>query len=344
VRNIAIEYINDLNLNTATFVGIDAHSTEHTALAMNRFEEEKGMLRFENTIDGIAAFLHWLPTLDTPAENVVIGVEGSGGNGHALVSHLIPLYEHVYEVNPLYTKQRRTFSTRGRKSDPLDAKLIAEVLTRKLPELPKLTRSVLSSRLVSLKKPSGFMKKKQDYGTRLKNQLQRLKREHRLCVNLDEKRILSLTIREKQNELRSVKRVQKKLMDEMSILLKGQGENLTTMIGISTITAAKLVARINGIERFQNISKFLQYAGIAPKEKSSGKVKRHVQNNKGNRSLNSTFYWIALNQVRWHAQAKAYFDKKLKEGKTKKHALRCVMKRVACIVYGMLKSGEEYRG
>jgi hypothetical protein len=60
--------------------------------------------------------------------------------------------------------------------------------------------------------------------------------------------------------------------------------------------------------------------------------------------LNTTFYWVALNQVRWHAEAKAYFDKKLKEGKTKKHALRCVMKRVACIVYGMLKSGEAYRG
>jgi len=88
----------------------------------------------------------------------------------------------------------------------------------------------------------------------------------------------------------------------------------------------------------------LQYAGIAPKEKSSGREKRHVQNTKGNRSLNTTFYWIALNQVRWHTEAKAYFEKKLKEGKTKKHALRCVMKRVACIVYGMLKSGEEYRG
>jgi len=333
-----------IDLNTATFIGIDTHPSEHTALAMSRFEEEKGVLRFENTKAGIAAFLHWLPTLETQAKNVVIGVEGSGGSGHALVSYLLPLYEHIYEVNPLYTKQRRAFGTRGRKSDPVDAKLVAEVLTRKLPELPKLTKHGLSSRLVSLKKTVWFHEEKARHGARLKNQLQRLKREHRLCVNPDEKRILALTIREKRTELQSVKRVKKKLADEMAILLKGHGEHLTTMKGISTITAAKLVARIGGIERFPSISKFLQYAGIAPKEKSSGRVKRHVQNNKGNRSLNTTFYWIALNQVRWHAEAKAYFDKKLKEGKTKKHALRCVMKRVACIVYGMLKSGEEYRG
>ena len=37
-------------------------------------------------------------------------------------------------------------------------------------------------------------------------------------------------------------------------------------------------------------------------------------------------------------------QKKIKEGKSKKQALVCVMKRIACIVYGMLKSGEEYRG
>ena len=44
------------------------------------------------------------------------------------------------------------------------------------------------------------------------------------------------------------------------------------------------------------------------------------------------------------AKAKEYYEKKIKEGKSKKQALVCVMKRIACIVYGMLKSGEEYRG
>ncbi|MCL4386978.1 hypothetical protein M1307_01100 [Patescibacteria group bacterium] len=49
-------------------------------------------------------------------------------------------------------------------------------------------------------------------------------------------------------------------------------------------------------------------------------------------------------QLRWNPKAKAYFEKKLKEGKTKNHALKCLMKRTACITYGMLRSGEDYRG
>jgi len=52
---------------------------------------------------------------------------------------------------------------------------------------------------------------------------------------------------------------------------------------------------------------------------------------------------VALTQTQWNPKAKVYYQKKIAEGKTKKHALRCVMKRVACILYGMLKSGEAYR-
>src|SRR5579864_3313981 len=115
------------NLNLATYIGIDAHPSEHTALAMNRFEEEKGKLRFDNTRAGIAQFLSWLGTVDTEINNVIIGIEGGTSTRHALVSQLVAAYPNVYEVNPLYTRQRRVFGTKGVKSDPVDAKLIAGV-------------------------------------------------------------------------------------------------------------------------------------------------------------------------------------------------------------------------
>ena len=46
----------------------------------------------------------------------------------------------------------------------------------------------------------------------------------------------------------------------------------------------------------------------------------------------------------WVVRHRHIHDPGTQQEPTKKHALRCVMKRVACIVYGMLKSGEEYRG
>lgn len=332
-----------LNPNLVTYVGIDAHPSEHTALAMTRFEDTKGQLRFENTKAGIAEFLHWLPTIDNQTDNIVVGIEGGSGTRRALLTRLLVTYTHVYEVNPLYTKQRRAFGTRSDKSDPFDAKLIAEVLTRKLSELPRITRKEFSSRMLCLKKTVWFYEEITRAGTRLKNQLHQLKRELELSSNHEEKRVLQLIVKHKTREAQSIRSKQRELTRELDTLLEGHGKNLTTFQGVGTISAAKIIGYTNGVERFETVDKFLRYAGIAPKEKSSGKTKGHRQNTMGNRNLNTALYMVALNQLTKNQKAKEYFEKKVKEGKTKKHALRCLMKRTGSIVYGLLKSGKDYQ-
>ena len=332
------------DLNSATFVGKDAHPSEHTALAINRFEEEKGKLRFENTKAGITAFLSWLPTVYAKKDTVIVGIEGGSSTRHRLISEILETYQHVYEVNPLYTKQRRTYGTRGVKSDPVDAKLIAEVLTRKLTELPKISKNELSSKMLCLKKTVWFYEEITVQGARNKNQLHQLKRELDLSSSAQEKQVLAVIIKGKTAELKQIKNQQKKLTIQLDRLLEAYGKNLTSFPGIGIVSAAKIVAHTNAIERFKTVNKFLSYAGIAPKERSSGKSKRHIQSTKGNRRLNFALQWVAVNQLTRNEKAKAYFDKKVNEGKSKKHALRCVMKRTASIIYGMLKSGEEYKG
>jgi transposase len=104
------------------------------------------------------------------------------------------------------------------------------------------------------------------------------------------------------------------------------------------------VAHVNGVGRFHSLDSFIRYTGIAPVERSSGKTTKYKQNYGGNRQLNSVLYIVALSHLRWDPKGKAYFEKKVQEGKTKKHAIRCLMSRIACIVYAMLKSGEAYRG
>jgi len=334
----------NLDLNLATFVGVDAHREEHTALAINRFEEERGKLVFGNSPEGIKQFLSWLSGMEAPGASLVIGLEGGGDTKRALVSRLIRQNLPVYEVNPLYTKQRRDYGTRGNKSDLVDAKLIAEVLTRKLAELPRLTQADCSPWMVSLKKTVWFYEEITQQGARTKNQLKQLLKERSLTEDGQEKETLGFIIREKRGEQRKIKKTQEELKVRLKGLLRYQGENLTSLKGISTVLAARIVAHTRGIERFSRINQFVKYAGIAPLERSSGKLKRHTKSKKGNRQLNTALYLAALNQLRWNAKAKEYFQKKVGEGKTKKQALRCLTKRVACLVYGLLKSGEQYRG
>jgi transposase len=302
------------------------------------------MLNFPHSWDGIQQFLSWLQTIDKVSQNVIIGVEGRGGKGSGFIASMLSAYEHVYEVNPQYTRQRRQFGTRGGKSDVRDAKCIAEVIIKKLPELPKITQGQLSSRQLTLKRLVWYYEEETKVGARLKNHLRQLEREHLFSIDPDEKKLIAQLIRDKRSDLKRITQKRKSLATRLSQLLAGHEANLTSIPGVSTILAAKIAAHADHLERFATVDKFLQYAGIAPLEKASGKVKKAVQNNKGNRALNSTIYMVAVGQINHNPKGKEYYRKKLSEGKTKKHALRCVMKRIAMIIYGMLKNGEEYRG
>jgi transposase len=189
----------------------------------------------------------------------------------------------------------------------------------------------------------GFYEEQTVQGARLQNQLLQLEREQDLSGDRKEKAVLSYIVKNKKNKLKSIKKTQRDLTTQMKVLLSGAGDNLTSMPGIGIILAAKIVAHSNGIDRFSKRDKFVSCTGIAPLERSSGKYRRFSRGKKGNRQLHTAFYLAALTQVQWNPKAKEYYEKKQKEGKTKQQALVCVMKRTACVVYGMLKSGEVYK-
>ncbi len=332
-------------LNKATYVGIDSHPTTHTAMAINRFEDELGHLTFDNSREGINMLLLWLPTIDRQKDNVILGIEGGDGTRNTLLSYLLEKDYNIYEVNPLYTKRRRMFGTRRDKSDGKDAKLIAEVLTKKLKELPKIQSMQVTTHILVLRKTVWFYEDITLQGAKLKNQLKTIQREKGLVRSQEEKKLLSGIEKSIAKELTHIKKEQKELEKQLAIQLKGYGENLVSIPGISTILAAKIVSHSGDIRRFHSLNGYIRYAGIAPKERSSGKHKGFVKDKQtGNRKLTTTFWIAALNQIQHNKVVKEYYRKKITEGKTKKRALISVMKQTAATVYGMLRSGEEYRG
>src|SRR5262249_13737690 len=72
------------------------------------------------------------------------------------------------------------------------------------------------------------------------------------------------------------------------------------------------------------------YDGTAPIEVSSGPRKVYRLSRRGNRRLNHAIHMAAVTQVRYrHSQGRAYYDKKLAEGKTPKQALRALKRQVS---------------
>jgi transposase len=113
---------------------------------------------------------------------------------------------------------------------------------------------------------------------------------------------------------------------------------LLELPGCAALTAAKLLAEIGPIARFDNDAQLARHGGVAPLEASSGRTQRHRLDRGGNRQLNCALHRIAITQARVHPPARAYLERKKAEGKSNREAIRCLKRQLARTVYTTLKA------
>ncbi|MDV6040505.1 IS110 family transposase [Bacillus sp. SM-B1] len=151
-------------------------------------------------------------------------------------------------------------------------------------------------------------------------------------------------------EIEFKKKEMKYIERELKQLVKLLDYQLETMPGIELVTASALIAEIGDVRRFPNANKLARFAGIAPVYFGSGGKGKTHKSKQGNRALHALFYNLAVQQVQVAKGSKlprnpvfhAYYQKKLKEGKTKGQALVCIMRRLVNIIYGMMKYKTAY--
>jgi transposase len=101
---------------------------------------------------------------------------------------------------------------------------------------------------------------------------------------------------------------------------------LTGLFGVGPVIAAAVIGDVRHVSRFPGRDHFAAYDGTAPIEVSSGGRKVYRLSRRGNRRLNHAIHMAAVTQLRYrHSLGRAYYDKKLAEGKTGKEALRCLI-------------------
>ena len=88
------------------------------------------------------------------------------------------------------------------------------------------------------------------------------------------------------------------------------------------------------VSRFAGRDRFAACNGTAPIEVSSGNRKIYRLSRRGNRRLNHAIHMAAVTQIRYqHSEGRAYYDKKLAEGKTRKEALRALKRQISDALY-----------
>jgi transposase len=114
---------------------------------------------------------------------------------------------------------------------------------------------------------------------------------------------------------------------------------LTEVFGIGPAIAATAIGDVRDISRFPSRDHFAAYDGTAPVEVSSGNRVIYRLSLRGNRRLNHAIHMAAITQIRYqHSDGRAYYDKKIAEGKTHKEALRALKRKISDAIYKHLKA------
>ena len=119
--------------------------------------------------------------------------------------------------------------------------------------------------------------------------------------------------------------------------------NLKTIPGVADKTIAALMSECGDLTRFPTIPKFIGYLGLFPTENSSGNSKSIGHLSKRGSSLaKHALYMSAVSCLIHNTQLKQLYDTKRSQGKSKKEALVAVSRKIAVIIYSIVKYNVPY--
>jgi transposase len=121
-----------------------------------------------------------------------------------------------------------------------------------------------------------------------------------------------------------------------------RGSRLTEIDGVGPVIAGRLLGRTRQASRFPTSAAFASYAGVAPVEAASAERLRHRLPRGGDRQLNLALHITALTQVRMRgSRGRAYYDKKITDGKTHNEAIRCLKRQLANLAWRLMRADEH---
>jgi transposase len=331
------------------FCGIDSHKDTLAACLVDQTGRRLAAASFPNTPAGYRRLTGWL-TEHGPVTRV--GVEGSANLGAALASFLHDQGVDVREVPGALTVRERRRLRRPGKSDPTIARICARDS-----DLPPARQPG----------PATDLKVLSDYRDQLvvwrNAQANRLHADlaivcpgyGRVCRRLTAERSLAAAehllaeqpsvraqvARRRITRLRELDGEIRDLTKQLTRLVAASRTQLTDIVGIGPILAARILGEVGEVARFPDADHFAAANGTAPIPVASGRTDRHRLNRGGNRRLNRAVHYVALTQASWEPRAVAYLAGKQAEAKTRREALRCLKRRLSTIIFRALIAGPK---
>ena len=330
--------------------GIDAHKRTHTIVAIDERGRPIGQRVINATSDDRLTLMAWATQLGSDR---LWAVEDCRHLSRRLERDLLCAGERIVRVPTKMMASVRKASRAYGKSDPIDALAVARAALQE-PELP----------VACLDGPARDVRLLVDHRENLVAERTRIVNRLRWHLHeldptwdpparsFDRAKTVTQITAKLAGQPGTVARLAGRLLarcvsltEEIQALDVEIGEQvekiapaLLEICGCGPITAAKIIGETADVRRFRSKDAFARYNGTAPLPVWSSNHPRHRLSRVGNRQLNCALHRIALTQAHWHADARAYLQRRKDAGDTPKEAIRALKRRLSDVIYRALLS------
>lgn len=314
-------------------VGIDV-SKRKLDVCMARGEKFKSKV-LNNTPTGHRQLLDWLHDRGLDQADTPICLEATGPYSEAVATVLADAGWRVSVVNPARVKGFAQCQLSRNKTDKADARLLA--LFARSVELERWDPPSLAHRALRqlVDRLQALIDMRQQECNRLEaleqttpGSVEKMVREH--IAWLDQQ----------------IARVQSDIDDhiDQNPDLKQDAELIGSIPGIGDKTVARVLAFVGDVRRFKSAKSLAAYVGVTPRQRESGSSirGRTMMSRTGHAAARKSLYMPGLVAVRHNPVIAAMAERLRDRGLAPKAIVGASMRRLAHMIYGVIKSGQPF--
>lgn len=314
----------------ATLVGIDVAKATLDLACPIAPDKYRTRSKLPNTPAGFAQLRTWLATYACPDAWVVM--EATNVYHEAVATFL---HAHGYRVcvaNPKQVAAYADSELSRTKTDKTDAKLIVRFGLSHQPRLRAWRPPSPTERtLVAL--------------TRRLDDLKALRQMERHRLETADPAVqgsLQAVLAMLDEQIQATEAALSKYIDDDPDL-RQRRDLLVSIKGISDLTAARLMAELGDIHRFDDVRAVVAFVGLNPALRQSGTWRGHVRISKiGSTILRAALYMPAVVAMQYNPPIRALAQRLHACGKPGKVIVVAAMRKLLHIAYGVLKSGRPF--
>ena len=287
---------------------------------------------FPNDPAGHAALIAWADrhAAGLPAH---FCLEATGPYSEAPADALAAAGRRVSVANPARVKAHAAAAGQGNKTDPADARAVAEFARDRRPP--------------AWQPPAPEVRQSQALVRRRDDLREMAAREK---ARLDSPVLTRAARQSVQRAVKFLGREADRVQAAADALiaaapaLQADRDLLASIPGVGAQTASTVLAELPPVERLPSAQAAAAYAGLAPREFRSGvSVRRRTRLSKaGNARLRKALYLPTLTAIRFNPLLQGFYERLVRAGKPRMQAVGACMRKLLMICYGVLRTRARF--